>query len=399
MLLVACASLLVNGFSPISEASARLHAWQARFESMEVAFRSLGNSKHSYVLSSMPGREGLSVDGAPSESYIDGTFERLLNTSPKRVVSIAYGSPMEVFTRAGRSGTHGVLTELGATFVGEIGCGDAFDQATNKSVSFLADGGLTARFSSQLEPGYIVNIDILWRHYSYIPSRFIMRSPGFVITRELTPAGGGRIWPLTLSQQVIQTHSGKQGRDDLLIEEPTPVRSATPILEAKPGDEVVDENLQLRYQFGDAAPLDEDRATKTLQAVARQIQVRSSGGREPWCGADSLYYLLALVGSPTKESLIQQYLPESPVRGASFLDMQVAASAVGVQLEGYRMSVSELRRRSKPAILACRPSHFMVFVPSGGRCVLIDPPYSTWIIDFESLPLLWTGDVLMEPLE
>lgn len=120
------------------------------------------------------------------------------------------------------------------------------------------------------------------------------------------------------------------------------------------------------------------------------------------CGVNALYVLLHLEEKPVSIDRLVSALPPPNPEGYSMAELAATGAALGPPLDGVRFASGD-PRPDKPMIVFLKDSrggHFAVLRPVGttGTMVqVIDPPYPSWITDFDRLfkAEAWTDRVLL----
>jgi hypothetical protein len=116
------------------------------------------------------------------------------------------------------------------------------------------------------------------------------------------------------------------------------------------------------------------------------------GFQAPDCGVHSLYLILQLTGHPADLSQIDRALPARRDDGYSMAELQAAARANGLRLQGVKLGPHDFPL-DRPVIAYThrhRPGggHFIVIQPVGvtGTLVqILEPPYPPQVIPYDNL--------------
>ncbi len=106
-----------------------------------------------------------------------------------------------------------------------------------------------------------------------------------------------------------------------------------------------------------------------LSSLLRASGLRAGSAEEYLrdCGRNCLFILLTDLGHATDLDAVIRALPPRPPAGFSMSELQSAASALGLRLQGVRFDRGQLPLR-KPAIAYINPSgegHFILLRPVG----------------------------------
>ncbi|MGE3819674.1 MAG: cysteine peptidase family C39 domain-containing protein [Isosphaeraceae bacterium] len=106
---------------------------------------------------------------------------------------------------------------------------------------------------------------------------------------------------------------------------------------SRPSDEIIE--------------VDPSRFPPGLEITTRvnRVDLRETWQTGPYCGANSLYVLLALKGRDVAYSTLKSEVPTT-ARGANLVDLKVAAGRHGQVLEVYKTTPGELAALGKPLI-------------------------------------------------
>jgi len=113
------------------------------------------------------------------------------------------------------------------------------------------------------------------------------------------------------------------------------------------------------------------------------------------CGAISLYVICSLCG---KEATIDEpvKLTETDHRGTTFFHLMEAAKAKGVGGRPMVLSVRQLLKFNKLAIVDIRRNHFAVVLPrSTGDFVVVDLPRQPYVSTAEEFEESWGGHAIL----
>jgi peptidase C39-like protein len=387
---IVCLVGLTQSFSP-SSLVGRLRAWESRFDSVQITYRT-NRGAGLWTLCTTPASEALTSSNRIVESYEGGVFYRLIPKKSGDVIGMSYGSyggrPLTAMLADSRS----ILFALGVLLAGDTKMSSAVKGSANVQCDALS--GSFVQFGWALGERDAGTVRIEWTRQDEVPSKVTLSTPTWSLVRAFYPAAN--IWPVRIHEfKVFGDGKSTDGRW-LTVEEPKPAPSHTKSLRPTPGSKVMDENFNITYVEGDQLTFDKSLAATALSYALAGKPLVQRTGRQLLCGLDCLYYMGKLLNHNVDNVRLENLLPEAKRRGSNFAELKAAASAVGIRLQGYHLSIDALRQGGKMAILSLRNSHFALLVPHGSNSTaLIDPPYSVRLPSDLDYQLVWTGDALV----
>lgn len=114
------------------------------------------------------------------------------------------------------------------------------------------------------------------------------------------------------------------------------------------------------------------------------------------CGVAALAMLLSAHAAPLIDADSLRELVYRRHTGLSLLELQRAARAHGVSLQGYRLTIEELVHSPMPLIAHLYRHFVVVDRVANGRVQVRDPIGGRIAIPIEKFALMWSGNVLSE---
>ncbi len=129
------------------------------------------------------------------------------------------------------------------------------------------------------------------------------------------------------------------------------------------------------------------------------VAYAGEGARNRYCAISSLGSLCRLLGKSFADERVSGLSDSEDRPPASFADIVQAAGPLGVQLDGYRITIEEILREGRPAILhLAGPSHFVVLAGCGPDTLQISDSGLRQVVPRKQIEGRFTGRALLARL-
>jgi hypothetical protein len=177
-------------------------------------------------------------------------------------------------------------------------------------------------------------------------------------------------------------------------------------LDVPNGTKIIDEIKGRIYAAGEKLPTDEDIleiANKSRDFLYGKVSVYElsrgtvKGKAERYySGPNALLAVCGILGVKTSSKEIAKLAGADEKGFTSMAGLKKAAEALGLKAEGVDITIDDLRKSKKLAIVLIPPDHYIVVVGfSDDKVVLIDPPTTLGVVPIFNLDTLWNGKALL----
>jgi hypothetical protein len=132
------------------------------------------------------------------------------------------------------------------------------------------------------------------------------------------------------------------------------------------------------------------------EPAKQKSQIKGAANSNNDCGVWSLAYIAKSLGVKKDEKTIKKLISYDPNKGTTMQELADAAQKLGLVAKGYRMSYTELTKRSRPIIVYI-PNHFMVLTkidPQKNQLTFADSSKKKVEMPKDEFLSIWQGYVL-----